>query len=665
MEESNWAGRQLHQRLFVAAVFFFTCILAFGAILWHLQVVKGADYLAQSTRKIAKLEAVEAARGKILDRNGNVLVSNRVSWQVKIEPAEMGKDRDKTILTLIRLCREKGIRWTDTLPISQNPPYQFFWERVSEAEKVRYEKLADLMEWGKSDTGSEVLAKIAESFGISAEYSLQEKRLLAGVLYEAALRSEEVTRSEYIFAPEVDPEWIVRVKELDLPGVSVTAVAARQYKTTVAAHILGRVGKMDESEWKYYQPVGYGMDDTIGKDGVEQAFEQYLHGSKGKLALETDSKGSTAGETWITMPQPGDDLELTVDLGLQEKTEEALASVVSKQKGAEGAAAVILDVTDGGVLAMASYPTYDLSTFSADYGGISSDPLRPMFNRSLQGAYPPGSTFKMVTAIGALEEGVITPETKILDTGIYRYYKSPRPKCWIYRQYHRTHGLETVSKAITDSCNIFFYDTGRRLGIDRLEDYARRFGLGQKTGIELTGEEAGSIAGPEYSEANGQTWYEGSILSAAIGQENNRVTPLQLANYLSTLVNGGNHWQVHLFNRVLDHSTGRVLKTYEKTLLSTVEMQPENLNAVKEGMRNVTENGSVSRYFRRLPVTAGAKTGSAQVAGSENSNAVFVCFAPYDQPKIAIAIVVEKGGSGSELGSVAADILNYYFAVRE
>ena len=360
-------------------------------------------------------------------------------------------------------------------------------------------------------------------------------------------------------------------------------------------------------------------------------------------------------------PKPGSQVRLTLDLGLQEKTEEVLAEMVPQLGKAQGAAVAIVDVKDGGVLTLASYPTYSLSTFSTDYSALAEDTLRPLYNRALQGTYAPGSTYKMITAVAGLEEGLITPQTKVLDTGIYTYYRSPQPRCWIYRQTGKTHGLETVSEAITDSCNIFFYDLGRRLGIARLDAYARSFGLGEKTGIELLGESGGVIAGPAYTESVGQTWYDGNTLSAAIGQENNRFTPLQLSSYIATLASGGKRYQVHLLDEVRSNDGKEVLETYTPTLLDDLALSPETLSAVKEGMLAVTQSGSVASYFRNLPVEVGAKTGSAQVTGREESNAVFVCFAPYDDPQVAMTIVVEQGGSGSELGRLAAAILQYYF----
>ena len=356
-------------------------------------------------------------------------------------------------------------------------------------------------------------------------------------------------------------------------------------------------------------------------------------------------------------------MALTIDIRLQETVERALAEHIPTLPEAQGGAAVVLDVNSAAVLAMASYPTYDLATNTGIGVALDDNVLAPLLNRVTMGLYPPGSTFKMVTATGALEEGIITPTDKIRDTGMYMYYApSYTPSCWIYRQNGGNHGLINVSQAITESCNVFFYDVGRRLGIEKLNEYARMYGLGESTGIEL-GESTGVVAGPDYTEGVlHQVWYEGSTLSAAIGQENNQFTPLQLANYIATLVNGGNHYSAHLLKEVKSADFSEVLYRREPELLDTIEIDPVNLEAIKQGMLAVTQSGSAAKYFRDLDIKVGAKTGSAQVSVESESNAVFVAFAPYDDPQIALCIVVEKGGSGAELGAIAADIISYYFS---
>ena len=384
--------------------------------------------------------------------------------------------------------------------------------------------------------------------------------------------------------------------------------------------------------------------------------------------IEKNTSGKTVNESWRTQPVPGGNVALTIDIDLQAQVEQILADGVASldSEEVEGAAAVMIGVDDGAVLAMASYPTFDLASYGTSYNDYVADPLKPLFNRALQGQYAPGSTFKMVTAVAGLEEGIIEPDTRILDTGVYTYYGANGPRCWIYNQGRGTHGLQTVSQAIQNSCNVFFYDVGRQVGISGLQRYAAAFGLGEPTGIELF-ERTGIMAGPEYTESMGSTWYDGSTLSVAIGQESSQFTPVQLANYIATLANGGTRYQVHLLQSVKSYDFSQVLYEHEPVVLETIDIAPENLEAVKKGMLAVTTQGSAARYFADLDFQVGAKTGSAQLtsANTNSSNAVFVCFAPYDDPEVALALVVEKGGSGALLGSMAADILDYYFSAAD
>jgi penicillin-binding protein 2 len=502
-----------------------------------------------------------------------------------------------------------------------------------------------------------------------------DARALAGILYELYLRSKEIYWETYVFAQDVDIDFISRVKEQGLTGVEIEATTVRQYHTDYAAHLLGRVAAMSPEEWAYYKTLDvdgdgeadYAMNDYVGKEGVELAFESYLRGTSGTRTVERNTNGKIVSETWLSEPEPGDNVVLTLDIGLQAYVENTLAASLPElaSKEVQGAACVILDVNNADVLAAASYPTFNLSTYGADYSENVSNPLNPLLNRALQGTYPPGSTFKMVTATAGLEEGVITPTTRIYDEGRYTYYSTTSaPQCWIYRQKGTVHGWQNVTDAIKNSCNYFFFDVGRRVGIEKLVDYATRFGLGQKTGLEL-GEAKGVMAGPEYTESLGGTWYQGSVLSVAIGQESSQFTPIQLANYIATLVNGGTRNATHLLKEVKSSDFSQILYSYEAEPLSTIEIKDQNLAAIKAGMLALTTEGSVRKYFQNLGFQVGAKTGSAQISAQSESNAVFVCFAPYDNPEIAMAIVVEHGGSGSELGAIASDILSYYFSSKE
>ena len=689
-------GKQFHWRVRGVVGVLLIFILLFAWVLYDLQYVHGADYLAQSRRKIAKTETVEASRGEILDRYGRVLVTNSESYNVSLDTSFM-KDVNATLTKLLDICRTEGVTWTDTLPISSEAPFVFTFDTASSGAISNLYALAESLKWTDTlpdrEEADSIRAAAQEGQGVSypsadafldklrTYYEIDpllpdsEARALMGVRYELTLRSREITYNAYVFAQDVDMSFIVTVKEADLPGVNIDTTTVREYKTPYAAHLLGRVGPIYSDEWSVYQELGYDYNAIVGKEGVELAFESYLHGTPGKRNIETNDQGKVVSgdDNWVVdqatgevqAPDPGDNVILTLDIKLQEAVERALATGIEglKSEDTQGGAAVVIDVRDGGVLAMASYPTFDLTTYTQNYNTLLSDPLNPLLNRATQQVYPPGSTFKMVTAIGALEEGIIEPDTEILDTGRYRYYDDYQPQCWIYRDSGggRTHGEENVSDAIMDSCNVFFFDAGRRLGISLLEQYAAAFGLGEATGIELY-EATGWMDGPEYTESHGQTWYEGNTLPAAIGQGNSRFTPLQLANYVATLANGGTHYSAHLLKEVKSNDYSQVVERYEPQVLNQLDIEPENLAAVTEGMLRVTTEGSAKTYFADLGVQVAAKTGSAQVSSETESNALFVAFAPYEDPEIALAIVVEKGGSGSTLANIAAEILEYYFS---
>ena len=520
------------------------------------------------------------------------------------------------------------------------------------------------MKWEKSANAADLLDQMAETFGLT-ERSESEQRDVLGVLYSCYLRKKEILWTDYVFVSDVDISFISVVKERSLPGVSIDPVSVRAYPQPYAAHLLGRVGLITAENWdtgENYKAQGYSMDDSVGQSGVEYAFESYLKGTPGERTVTADKEGNTVSVEDTVAAKAGDTVALTLDGGLQTAAEDALAEYVPQLNNSTGGgAAVAIDVHTGGVLACANWPTFDAETMTYDE---AYDSLSPLFNRALQGTYSPGSTYKMVTATAGLETGDITPSTQIQDTGVMDYYGT-QFRCWLYRQNGATHGMETVSDALRDSCNIFFYHVGIDVGIETLTRYAKAYGLGESTGIELA-ESTGVNAGPEYSASVGATWYAGNTLSAAIGQSDNLFTPLQIANYVATLVNGGTRYAAHLLQRVTD-ADGNITE-YEPKVLNTVELQSQNLDAIKQGMLEVVQNTkSVEAAFKNLTdagIQVGAKTGSAQVTGQENANGLFVCFAPYDDPQIAVCVAVEKGGSGAATAVIAAKMLEQYFGIE-
>lgn len=652
------------RRVIALLAFFGAFLLLFAVVLYDAQILHGGENRAKSISSNAASETVTASRGIITDRNGKVLVSNRLAYTLVFDRSGFDDDAalNAAILRLVQLCEETGTGWNDTLPIGRVGNFL----RYSNARSETFDKFIEKNDLTSGASGRQLLSELRELYHVDESLSEREARLIVGVRYELH------SRDSYTFAEDVSTEVLSLITDGRYEGVTIRTASARVYNTALAAHILGTIGPIWREEWSSnedtgyvgYADKGYSMNDLVGKDGVEKAFESYLRGTDGRRLITTDETGKITGELYTREPQPGGTVALTLDIDLQADVEAALAETISgmidKDSNERGGAAAVVSVGTGEVLALASYPTYDLSTFNEDYDELVNDQRLPMFNRATQGIYAPGSTFKMVTAVAALESGIITPSSIIQDRGIYTYYKDPQPMCWIYSQTGSTHGRINVSQAITDSCNYFFYEVGRLTGIRTLDSYASQFGLGQSTGIEI-GDSSGVLASPEWAESHDQEWTDGQTITAAIGQSYNLFTPLQLANYVATLVGGGDHYQAHLLKNVKAYDNSRLLYMYDDKPINAVEMSDTTLSAVTRGMHELTVSGSVAYAFENCVVSAGAKTGSAQV-GTDIANGVFVAYAPYEKPEIAVAIVIEKGGSGAALANTAVEIINSWFS---
>lgn len=652
------------RRVIALLAFFGAFLLLFAVVLYDAQILHGGENRAKSISSNAASETVTASRGIITDRNGKVLVSNRLAYTLVFDRSGFADDAalNAAILRLVQLCEETGTGWNDTLPIGRVGNFL----RYSNARSETFDKFIEKNDLTSGASGRQLLSELRELYHVDESLSEREARLIVGVRYELH------SRDSYTFAEDVSTEVLSLITDGRYEGVTIRTASARVYNTALAAHILGTIGPIWQEEWSSnedtgyvgYADKGYSMNDLVGKDGVEKAFESYLRGTDGRRLITTDETGKITGELYTREPQPGGTVALTLDIDLQADVEAALAETISgmidKDSNERGGAAAVVSVGTGEVLALASYPTYDLSTFNEDYDELVNDQRLPMFNRATQGIYAPGSTFKMVTAVAALESGIITPSSIIQDRGIYTYYKDPQPMCWIYSQTGSTHGRINVSQAITDSCNYFFYEVGRLTGIRTLDSYASQFGLGQSTGIEI-GDSSGVLASPEWAESHDQEWTDGQTITAAIGQSYNLFTPLQLANYVATLVSGGDHYQAHLLKNVKAYDNSRLLYMYDDKPMNTVEISDSTLSAVTRGMHELTVSGSVAYAFENCVVSAGAKTGSAQV-GTDIANGVFVAYAPYEKPEIAVAIVIEKGGSGAALANTAVEIINSWFS---
>ena len=644
------------RRVIALLAFFGAFLLLFAAVLYDAQILHGGENRAKSISSNAASETVTASRGIITDRNGKVLVSNRLAYTLVFDRSGFDDDAalNAAILRLVQLCEETGTGWNDTLPIGRVGNFL----RYSNARSETFDKFIEKNDLTSGASGRQLLSELRELYHVDESLSEREARLIVGVRYELH------SRDSYTFAEDVSTEVLSLITDGRYEGVTIRTASARVYNTALAAHILGTIGPIWQEEWSSnedtdyvgYADKGYSMNDLVGKDGVEKAFESYLRGTDGRRLITTDETGKITGELYTREPQLDIDLQADVEAALAE----TISGMIDKDSNERGGAAAVVSVGTGEVLALASYPTYDLSTFNEDYDELVNDQRLPMFNRATQGIYAPGSTFKMVTAVAALESGIITPSSIIQDRGIYTYYKDPQPMCWIYSQTGSTHGRINVSQAITDSCNYFFYEVGRLTGIRTLDSYASQFGLGQSTGIEI-GDSSGVLASPEWAESHDQEWTDGQTITAAIGQSYNLFTPLQLANYVATLVGGGDHYQAHLLKNVKAYDNSRLLYMYGDKPMNTVEISDSTLSAVTRGMHELTVSGSVAYAFENCVVSAGAKTGSAQV-GTDIANGVFVAYAPYEKPEIAVAIVIEKGGSGAALANTAVEIINSWFS---
>ena len=657
----------------------------YSVVLYRLQIIDGAAYYESSQNSIVTRSVVKAARGNILDRYGRTLVSNRTCNNLVIDTDELfaRDDPNAVILELVTAVRESGNKYTDTLPIT-DAPFEYV-ENMSDLQRtvlngfIKNANEVNRANLGDNPTAVELMAYIRKRYTIDDSYDAEQTRMIAGIRYELNTHYI-IPTSPYIFCQDVSVDLISKLLEQNMPGVDVEVSYIREYNTIFASHLLGYVGQMDASEYEIYKDMGYPMDAEVGKEGVEKAFEQYLHGVDGEAAITTTATGTVTNIVYTKEPEPGNHIYLTMDIGLQEAAEQALANGIAnlnaerEKSNAEkvmygdpskveelipGGALVAIDIKSGEPLCMANFPTYNLSTFFDDYNDLLVDERKPLMNRALQGLYAPGSTFKMVTALAALEEGVVAVNTTIHDDLVFAKYDDYKPRCWIYGK--GSHGDVNVTSAIEHSCNYYFYTVGDFLNIGLLSQYAFKFGLGVITGIELP-EATGIMSTREYKEETFDTpWYDGDTLQASIGQSFSRFSPLQIAHYVATFAADGTRYGTSVLKTVRSYDFSDKLLTRQPQVLGEVGGEPEYYDAIKQGMLAVARTGTAMEIFRDYPYQVAAKTGTAQMGEDVMNNAVFVCYAPYDDPQIAIALVVEKGGAGSAVGTIARDVLDYYF----
>lgn len=650
--------------------------------LFNLQIVHGEEYREQSNTRLTRESVLRAARGSIKDRTGIELVTNETGFGLEIYQTKVDDSTlNSAIETMIKILEENKDKYVDNLPITVNP-FEFTYT-LEEAQK----------NWKKSNnidenyTAEQVFYYFKDKYKIEND-NVEEARKIMAVRYEISRNGYSTTKSVKI-ASDISRQSAVKIREQsgNLSGMNIITEPIVKYTSgSLASHILGYVGAISEEEYSTRKDT-YRNDDVIGKNGIQYIFEKYLKGQDGVKQIDMAVDGTITSEYISQEAVAGSDVILTIDANLQAVAEDALEKNIKKiasggfgeKKDASAGAVVVMNVKTGEVLALASYPDYEPGLFVKGISQETYDSYQKgnnIYNRAVSGSYAPGSTFKMATALAGLETGVITTSTKINDTGVYP--RGGNPVCWYYTSYHSGHGYLNVSQAIKHSCNYFFYEVGYRAGIDNIAKYASYLGLGKKTGIELEGETSGVLATPEYAKETYNTdWYLGDTLSAAIGQTYNSFSPLQMAKYVSMLANGGKNIDVTLIKSIINADGSEVPKeeinnyTSEKLGIKNettedLQVDQKNLQAILEGMRGVTSESGGTAYstFASFNIEVGGKTGSAQTVKGEDAHAWFVGFAPYDEPEIAVVVLVEHGGTGGYTAEVAKEVMAEYFGMN-
>ncbi len=680
------------RRIIAGTLIIAMAFLSLAGALVKTQLIDGDKYKTLAKSLSESTITVKASRGEILGCNGEPLVTNRQGNSVVFKysdfpSADKQQDRNELIFSLISLFEQNNIPWIDRLPVVyENGVLTIDKEKSLEFEYMVSENMLEL-EQGENATAEECLTALIDRYGLSS-YGKENARKIASVCFGMKYLSFS-TGNSYTFAEDVPTEIVSMIKEQSAtyPGVDIELVSYREYNDTMSfSHLLGVVGSISSEEYSKESAKinellndtsltaseitaiknnAYALDDEYGKSGIEAAMEQYLRGQNGIKTVVEESDGSVT-EEYLVKPQQGNTVVTTIDPGLQKVALQALEDMLADNKNSyyfeSAGAIVVLDCNTGAVLASVSLPTYDITTYFTDYDKLIADKTSPLWDRSLQSAYAPGSTMKPAIALAALEEGIIDSTSCRECRGALQISDQSFGCLGV-------HGMINVTTGLQKSCNIFFFEMGRELGIDKMNKYCNLLGLGQKTGIELP-EAEGMLASIANKEASGQVWNPGDTVQAAIGQSDNLFTPLQLANYAATIANGGTRYKPYVIKSVLSSDMSEIIYETEPMVLNTLNVSEENLNIVKQGMRQVMMD-SCSLYFDDCVVEVAGKTGTSQVMRTTDTgvtmkcnNGFFISFAPYDDPQIAIAVVAENALTGSRTSQAAADVYNYYFGQR-
>ena len=678
-DERKTAVRRMMLLIAAAAVI----IGLYGFRLIFLQLVNGDSFTAQATNTTDYKFTVTAARGDIVDSKGERIASSTTGYNVVLNKLLMGdEDLDTMLQKIVELLGKNGESWNDSLLIGQPDAaghYEFTAASDNAAEQKALAAMKDNLGLQQYATADDVMEKLVEDYDL-ADFSLYWQRVLSGIHYEMQLQAFSNVNN-FVMAENVSEATVATIKEnsLSLPGVEIVETSTRSYEQgTVLPHVLGRVGKITAEKWKVtdengqvtypLKEKGYNMNDIIGISGLESAYEDQLRGKDGVETITRNSDGVIVNTALTTVPEPGHTVQLTIDSEFQKAVDQALAKNVewikntyADSKQANAGAVVVIDVKTGGVLAASNYPSFDQNLYAAQYNEYSADENMPLFNRALQGLYTPGSTYKPSVAVAGLDTGLLNRNSTVNCTRVYTYYKDYRPRC---AQHGHGNGPIDVVNAIKWSCNIFFYDVGRRLTSDVYDAYAYKLGLGQRTGVEVS-EALGHL-----TTKNDSNYTESLDIQAAIGQGNTAVTPIQLATYAATLANRGTRYRTHFVKAILDSNTGKTLQETQPEVMDVVEDKGETFDLVREGMKGVAQTIPALAGY---PYTIACKTGSPQrsegyYVGStykHYTNAAMIAYGPAEDPEIAIGVVVEYGGAGTRTGQLVADIFNAYYAMKD
>ena len=675
--------RRIRSRIVALFLLIAAIVGLFSLRVYKLQTAEDA----QMPDTLTYRTTVEAARGQILDRNGTVLVTNRASYDIIIISYvwRNGPTPNESLLELLEVCDELGLEIQHHLPISESRPYAYTLDEYEDTPWYgHFRKFLNYRDMDSDIAAGTFMNNLRSRYNLSDELTPEEVYRLIAVRYELELRGiEGMPLDNYVLAKDITPEQLATITELGIPGVTVQISTVREYKTQHAAHLLGYTGPMSTEEYEgKYKELGYAMNAKVGKTGVELAFEEYLHGKDGILETTITSTGEVLDQHYIVTPVPGGNVELSIDLNLQQTAYDALEEWIlylrenganEKLNGidAEGGAVVAMDIRTGEVLASASYPSYDPNTFNQDYDQLEADPYNPLINRCFNAQYPPGSTFKMATAITAMEFAGVNRFLQIRDEGPFTKYESTGyiPACHIWRSRGATHGTINMMEALKVSCNYYFYEVSLQCSIRDLDYVASKLGLGEFTGVEIS-ENKGQRANPEnkakvFLGTDNEAWVDGDMLQAAIGQNVTEVTPIQLAVYTSTLANNGTRMKATLLRRVVSWDFQDLLVESVPEVADKLDLDPETITMYKEGMVLAAGfNATADPFYKEnYPIQVAAKTGTAQHGnGLASDNASLVCFAPADDPQIAIAIYVENGAVGGQLAYIAMDVFDAYFS---